>query len=210
MKGVSIEDVPFGEIDAVVLDLDGTLYGSKHFVLRVIMGELAHLPVLVSERLTRRFIAGKFFPSGEAFCDAFFGTMAKYLPVSKQYVRNWYYGHYMPLQVKILTNHYHAEEWALRLIAECKKRHIALAVLSDYAHVPEKIKALGYDPDSFDVVVTGAELGGLKPAGGAMAEVIRRLGATPDRALVIGDKRRADGGAAAAVGAKFRLVNKKN
>lgn len=203
MKGVSLDIVPFGEIDAVVLDLDGTLYGSKHFVLRVIMGELAHLPVLVAERLTRRYIAGKSFSSGEAFCDEFFGTIAKYLPISARYARDWYYGHYMPLQVRILRNHYHAEEWALRLIDACAERGVPVAVFSDYAHVPQKLEALGYNLKRFRFVVTGAELGGLKPARESMEEVIRRLGTTPERTLVIGDKKRTDGGAAASVGAKF-------
>lgn len=203
MKGVSLNHISFDEIDAVVFDLDGTLYGSKHFVLRVILGELAHLPTLVGERLTRRWIAGRSYPSGERFCEVFFGKIAKYLPISAKRAREWYYGHYMPLQVRILQKHYHAEEWALRLIDACAERGIPMAVFSDYAAVPEKLEALGYDVSRFRFVVTGAELGGLKPAGASMAEVIRRLGAVAGRTLVIGDKRRTDGGAAAAVGAKF-------
>lgn len=81
------------------------------------------------------------------------------------------------------------------------------ALVSDYP-ASEKLEALGHS-GLFDVVVASGEPEGpkrLKPHPDGYLAAARRLGVSPERCLVIGDRQDADGEAAAAAGMAFRRV----
>lgn len=204
MTPVPLSDIPFESLDTIVLDLDGTLYNKRGFVARVIMGSLLRLHILVPERLTRRMFKGRYYGSEEAYLNAFFRGMGKWPTVSAGHARKWYFGEYMPLQERILRCHFHKEQWIEDILLTCRKKGIRVALLSDYDAAREKVVALGYDPSFFDYIVSSSQLGGLKPCGESMRKLIEMTGARPERSLVIGDKRKADGRAAERVGAMFR------
>lgn len=81
------------------------------------------------------------------------------------------------------------------------------ALVSDYP-ARAKLRALGVDA-LFDVVVASGEPGGprhLKPNPDGYRTAAERLGVSPARCLVLGDRADADGLAAEALGMAFRLV----
>lgn len=97
-----------------------------------------------------------------------------------------------------------------RLIAELQTFRAGggkLALVSDYP-LRVKMQALADDVE-FDAVVASGEPGGptlLKPAPDGYLTAASLVGAAPDTCLVIGDRRDADGAAAAAAGMPFRLI----
>jgi HAD superfamily hydrolase (TIGR01509 family) len=81
------------------------------------------------------------------------------------------------------------------------------ALVSDYP-ASLKLEALGA-ADLFDAVVASGEVGGpskLKPDPEGYLLAASRLGVSPARCLVIGDREDADGAAAVAAHMEFRLV----
>jgi HAD superfamily hydrolase (TIGR01549 family) len=82
-----------------------------------------------------------------------------------------------------------------------------LALVSDYP-LQLKVQAL-HTSIRFDVIVASGEPGGptrLKPAPDGYLAAAERLGVPPEACLVIGDRKDADGQAAAAAGMQFRLI----
>jgi len=82
-----------------------------------------------------------------------------------------------------------------------------LALVSDYP-ARRKLAALGC-ADWFEVIVANGEEGGprwLKPDPGGFLSAAGRLGITPERCLVLGDRPDADGEAARRAGMAFRHV----
>lgn len=202
---ISIYHPELKDIDAVIFDLDGTLYNKRGFIPRLIVRLLPTLPYLIRERLTRRALCGKSYGSERGFRDAFFCKNARF--------ERWYDQREMPAMVDILSRHHHSEAWARELIAELRRRDIKIAVFSDYDAAPEKLRALGYQLSDFDVIVSASELGGLKPAKESIEGVVERLRAiepkiTPERVLIVGDRDKTDGASARAIGAKYmRITN---
>lgn len=82
-----------------------------------------------------------------------------------------------------------------------------LALVSDYP-ARKKLRALGCE-DLFDAVVANGEEGGprwLKPHPDGLLSASARLGVTPERCLVLGDRADADGVAAQRAGMDFRQI----
>lgn len=195
---ISVYHPELKNIDAVIFDLDGTLYNRRGFIPRLIVRLIPTLYYLIRERLTRRALCGKHYGSERGFRDAFFCKNARF--------ERWYDQVEMPAMVDILARHHHSEAWARELITELRRRDINICVYSDYDAPKEKLRALGYQLSDFDLIVTASQMGGLKPARESMLEVIRRLETTPERCLMIGDREKTDGASARAVGAKFLRV----
>jgi HAD superfamily hydrolase (TIGR01549 family) len=92
-------------------------------------------------------------------------------------------------------------------IREFRAKGGKTALVSDYP-ASRKLEALGA-ADLFDAVVASGEVGGpskLKPDPEGYLLAASRLGVSPARCLVIGDREDADGAAASAAHMEFRLV----
>ncbi len=198
MVNNSIYHPELQNIDAVIFDLDGTLYNRRGFIPRLIVRLLPTLYFLIRERLTRRALAGRHYGTEREFRDAFFCKNARF--------ERWYDEVEMPAMVHILQYHHHSESWARELITELRRRGIKICVYSDYDAPREKLRALGYSLTDFDLIVTATQMGGLKPAKQSIEGVVERLGVSANRCLIIGDRDKTDGASARAVGAKLLLI----
>lgn len=99
---------------------------------------------------------------------------------------------------------------ALRaLLTAARTRGMRLGVLSDYP-AAAKLRAMKLD-EFFDVVVTAQDpsVNRFKPHPSGLLEALRRLGARPDEALYVGDRRDVDGPVAAAAGASCVIVGER-
>jgi HAD superfamily hydrolase (TIGR01549 family) len=196
-----------GDADAWLLDLDGTLYTARWvklgMALELLLGGLTVAPVLrrfrhVHEQI-RDLDAG-----GDPFrlqLERAAAALGKPADAVEAIVREWMFRRPAKWIARAKREALFTEIRAFR--AQGGKT----AVVSDYP-AREKLAALG-EPELFDVVVASGEPGGparLKPDPAGYLRAAAALGVTPARCLVIGDREDADGAAARAAGARFRLI----
>jgi len=192
------------EFKAVIFDLDGTLYDNSHIARKLIVRSLLNLRLISSERACRHALAGQFLGS-EAY-DKLFSTMSAKAGCSPEKARTWFWNTYLPLQAKVLRQSYHRKPWVDETLADLRKKGVKVACFSDYGMVEEKLRALGIDPASFDVIADAPSAGGLKPCKESFLRIAKMLGTEPQDTLVVGDREDTDGAGAAAAGMMYMKV----
>lgn len=187
---------------AVIFDLDGTLYDKKALARRLILASLCHgdLGFLRREQQVRKKLRGTPYPSEEQFYEAFF---AEFPHPAK--AREWYFQRYMPLMARILQKHYQLYAWVPEIVKQLQEQRVKIVIFSDYGSVPEKLQAIGFDPQWADALFDAPSLGGLKPCKESFAKLCEKMGVAPQECLMVGDREDTDGLGAAAVGMPFLL-----
>lgn len=206
MKELKITDIDLNGIDAVIFDLDGTLYDKRWLPLRLIFGDLRHIWLLASERRARRLLKGLDFGDADTFYQTLFNHIASHQNIPYLQAKEWYQTSYLPLTIDILAKHYKAGTFVEPLLKELRLKGIKTVVFSDYRYVDEKLQALGLDPKLFDICQAAPELGGLKPNKTLLMRLVDQIGVPPKRILMIGDRMDTDGAGALTVGMKFMKV----
>lgn len=194
-------------LKAIVFDLDGTLYESRHFPLRLILADPLHIGMLGAERKCRKRLCDRHFDKASDYYDALFSLMGRGSKERAERCKKWFYGTYMPLQVKIIHEKFGPRPQLKEFIAILRKRGYKLAVLSDYCFAAEKLAAIGLSEADFDAVWESPALGGLKPREEVFLNACKALGTNPVETLMIGDKASKDGGALLAGLQFIHLVN---
>ncbi len=178
---------------AIVFDLDGTLYESRHFPFRLIMSNPLHIGYLAAERRCRKKLKAKQFSNADEYYDELFHLMAGSSDAKAEKCRKWFNDIYMPSQIRIIGRDFGPRPHLKKLIAHLKKDY-KIGVLSDYGFAEEKLKACGVEPGDFDLIRESPELGGLKPNRTVFEKFCEQLGVAPSEAVMIGDKVSSDGG----------------
>lgn len=191
---------------AVIFDLDGTLYDNSWLLRLLPLVDICHLPYVSRERKFRAQMRGRGFESREDFYQHLFRFVSDR---DTDRVSRWYHGHYLPLQVHIIRRFCKLDAWVMPRLAELRSQGVKLAVYSDYGLVSAKLQALGLDPALFDVVTDAPTLGGLKPCERSMRRLIDKLGVSANEVMVVGDRKETDIASAQAVGAQYRLVQRR-
>lgn len=197
----------FADADAWLLDLDGTLYAAPRvklgMALELVFGGLGVAPVLRRFRKEHEAIRD-LDAGGDPFrfqIERTAQALGKSPEMVEAIVREWMIRRPGKWLARAKRESLFAEIRAFR--AKGGKT----AVVSDYP-ARDKLAALG-EPELFDVVVASGEPGGpprLKPDPAGYSLAASALGVAPERCLVIGDRDDADGAAARALGAQFRLI----
>ncbi len=97
------------------------------------------------------------------------------------------------------------KEWLIK----AKEQNIKLSIVSDYDHIPERLKALNLSPDLFDLLLTSEEFGQLKPAPVAFQAALDNFQVAAPYSLVIGDSPLLDEAGAKAANIPFLGLNNK-
>ncbi len=192
--------------DAVIFDLDGTLYDKKHLPVYLAGAQFFHLGLLKAERKVRKTLAGMHFRSEEAFYNEFFTRIAVESGHGADKAREWYFKSYLPSMARVLGKRYRLRPWVTDLFVLLKARGIPAVVYSDYGAVEEKLQALGFKLSWTDRIYCAPAFGGLKPDPAGFLSIARELGVPPGRVLVVGDRDDTDGEGARRSGMGFELV----
>jgi HAD superfamily hydrolase (TIGR01549 family) len=197
----------FGDVDAWLLDLDGTLYtaGWVKFGMaaELALGGLNVAGVLRHFRHEHERIRD-LDAGGDPFrfqLERAAEGLGKPVEVVEAIVREWMIRRPAKWIARAKREELFAE------IRTFRAQGGKTAVVSDYP-ARDKLAALG-EPELFDAVVASGEPGGpprLKPDPAGYLRAATTLGVAPARCLVIGDRDDADGAAARALGAQFRLI----
>lgn len=170
-------------VNNVVLDLDGTLYNKQGLARRMLRRLWWSLPLLAVDRLAH-------------------GACWRWVVRTR-----WYRRIYMPTMVRMIAEGCSAREEVLQFISECRRKQIPMAVYSDYAFVPEKLRVLGIDAEQFALLVDSPTLGVRKPSREAALQLLAMLHAEPATTLFVGDRDDTDGETARLVGARFLKIS---
>lgn len=192
-----------------IFDLDGTLYETRHLPVRLIFGDLRHCLILASERIVRRRLKGRAFPSESAYYDALFEGIARERRITPERARKWYFERYMPQTVAQLKAHYKARSEVKELFDHIHEGGGKIAVISDYGYVREKLDAIGIPEGMVDYEFEAPALGGLKPCTETYRRVLEIMQVPLDQTLMVGDRLDTDGRGAIDSGIEFFYIDNK-
>ena len=175
--------------------------------MRLILADPLHIGILAAERKCRKRLCDRHFDRASDYYDALFTAMGKGSPTKAERCRKWFYGTYMPLQVKIIREKFGPRPQLKEFIGRLRGQGYKVAVLSDYCFTTEKLEAIGLSHADFDAVWESPAMGGLKPREEVFLNACKTLGTAPSETLMIGDKASKDGGALRAGLQFIHLVN---
>jgi HAD superfamily hydrolase (TIGR01549 family) len=95
-----------------------------------------------------------------------------------------------------------------KVIGELQRRKIPLGIISDFP-ARDKLLGLGLDPNEFQAIVVTEEIGALKPHAAPYLMAAKLLGVEPSRILHVGDREDCDVAGARAIGMKAALFSRK-
>lgn len=196
------------KIKAVIFDLDGTLYDNTKLPRHIILHSLFNLRMLYAERMCRHHMSGRYYGGKGATYDELFRRMSAMTGRSVQAVEEWYWGKFMPLQVRLLKKFFHKKAWVDSTLSSLREQGVKLACFSEYSFIKEKLKALNISPESFDLLIDAPMAGGCKPCRKAFVYVAKKLSVHPANILMVGDREDTDGAGAEACHMQFLLVSK--
>lgn len=190
------------EINAVIFDLDGTVYNKKRLKCFFIWTFKWQLKLLTSLLKARKVAEGKEFENQEFFKAHVLETMVKQSSKSKAICERFIIK-FMKKFVNILEHNYKAEPQIVKAIDYYFSQNIKMACLSDYNFVKERLVALKIDISKFTVLKSSEEFGALKPSPKSFLAVAELLNVAPEKVLVIGDRDDTDGEGARASQMQF-------
>lgn len=195
-------------VEAVVFDLDGTLYAQRPVRLRMAWA-LAAAVARGAERVRTPRLLQRFRAHRERLAEAEVHgiRVRQYADVAtavggdaedvRAVVERWM--HRAPLPHLTAAR----DPGAARLFDDLRGRGVAVAVVSDYP-AEAKLAALGLDADAV-VDAEDPDVDVLKPHPAGILAALTRLGVAPARALTVGDRLERDGAAARRAGTAFVL-----
>lgn len=198
-RAVQASGIDWNKFDAVIFDVDGTLF--DHLAMRPSMAAALLRHVLTKRRgwrdlfvvlAFRRVRTRLAIAEAEEIGHREFEVTSKATKISvnevEEIVARWLY------QKPLSVINRHTFSGVDAFLAMLKERDIRTGVFSDYP-AEDKLRALGL---SVDVIrdATDAEIARLKPNPTGFLKVAELLGTSPSRCLIIGDRDDRDGAAA--------------
>jgi len=189
----------------VIFDLDGTLYAMKKSVrFSMFLNTFPKSRHFFKYLKTRHAQQGIDFGTKENLHSSIAQDL-KNAGVPENFERDVFY----PAFIKSLSWHRNRLQF-VSFVKYLKSIGVKTAVLSDYGIVDERLEALGFDKNLFDVRASSEDFGALKPNSRPFTEVAKMLDLQMQQILMIGDRNDTDGEGAKSVGMPFFKLNGKS
>ena len=180
------------EYQAIIVDMDGTLYYQRPVRIAMLIEMLLHfwrLPEFIIVQKYRRLYEQGLNEQIRLDC----------LPENApKIIREWMIER--PLRYIELWR----DTMLLNLLRAAQSENVRVIVYSDYP-VEEKLRALGFVPD---LAISAGDTGCLKPEGSGLLRILALYGVSPEYSLVIGDRLEKDGMLATNIGAEYIVLPK--
>lgn len=197
-----------GDIDfnAVIFDLDGTLYCNKGLKKKLILRSIRNLHTTYLMNKTRKELMGVDFKSKEEFFNNFFKRIAGTKAEKQKKIEKWYKTDFYHVFVKLLRTNFKSRNNLNKLLKKLKDNNVKLAVLSDYGHVEERLDALKIDKTLFEIMASSEEYGVLKPCKRPLIDIADKLNVRTEKVLIVGDRDDTDGESARMAKMNYILI----
>lgn len=180
------------DVDAIIFDLDGTIYNKKALKLFFSLSFINKLPLMLSYLKVRKNNYGVDCGSKEAFQNKIIEELANQSSISKEKSEK-FINEFMDKFVKILKSRYKPNNDIVNVINKYHSRGTKIVCLSDYSKVKERLLALNIDIDKFTLIKSSEDYGTLKPATKPFFEIAEKLNISPSKIVVVGDRDDTDG-----------------
>ena len=187
--------------NAVIIDLDGTLYFQNPMRLRMAISVLVFCLTHPFRRKEIFMVRDyrKLYASGVKHLERCSSLARQYhLNTSRveDIIQNWMIERPLPFVRKF------SDKRLLSLLENCRMLGAKLIVYSDYP-VTDKLEALGFAPDA---AYSADNAGCLKPAPDGLLHILKENGLSASGCLFIGDKFEKDGKCAESAGMDYYIL----
>ncbi len=193
-------------IDAVIFDLDGTLYSLKRLKFRIALRNSGYIRFFMALHKVRKDLAGLDLKSKKAFYTLFLKKMAESTGKNSESIREWYFDIFYKGFISILSEKYKKRDGLDSVLIKIRDDGIKTAVLSDFSFVKDRLGALSINPAYFDFIGSNEDYGALKPSPRPFVAISKKMNISPESILVVGDRDDTDGAGAEKAGMGFYNV----
>lgn len=200
-------DQPPATIKGILFDLDGTLYRMIWYLKPLLALRLLPKSLRLPRYLrVRKTFAGKEMESGQALLRAMAEALGRATKTGTEEMLAWIENTFYPAFISVMPLMRGARPGLPDLLAKVKRKGIRIGVLSDFAHIEERLTCLDISPTFFDTLVSSEAAGCLKPSPKPFLGVADAWKMDPSHILVVGDRNDTDGTAAGASGMRFLQI----
>ena len=190
-------------IQGIIFDLDGTLYQMKFMKIKMSLRLIGSLGFLRHLNASRTAVRQKEFNGRAELLSAFYGELATRAGRTVQQSKSWYENDFYQAFIRVLNRTARPRSGLLEMLGKLRADGMKLAVVSDFGRIPERLAALGINPELFDMLKSSEDCGALKPAPESFLCVARDWNLAPEQILVVGDRADRDGLGARHAGMPF-------
>lgn len=206
------ESADRSNIRAVIFDLDGTLYDMKllfkPLLTTFLLPHVIRLPRYMSSR--RKFM-DRDFGDEEVLLQALAKETARRCGSNNpDEIRRWIDRRFYPSFCRILPFFRGSRPGLNGTLRRLKENGIKSGLISDFACIPERLRALAIDSTLFDHLVSSESEGCLKPCTRPFEEMAKAWDLPNKDILVIGDRSDTDGVAASRLGMQYLQIGEHN
>jgi len=199
------------DIKGILFDLDGTLYRMKWFMKPLFAVMLFPDSLMLPRYMKiRKEFAGREMGNGERLLQAMAEKLSLQCSKDVQHTVSWIHNRFYKAFDSIMPLLRGSRPGINNTLAGLKKKGYKLAVVSDFAHISQRLAGLGIDHSLFDRLISSEEEGSLKPCHRCLATIADSWNIKPLEMVVIGDRSDTDGGAASNAGMHFIKIFEKN
>jgi len=197
-------------IKGIIFDLDGTLYRMKWFMKPLLTIKVFPYCLMLPRYMSvRKNYAGKEMHSGEKLVYAMAEKLSEKSGSSSEAVLYWINEKFYPAFINIMPLLRGSRPNIINTLKNLKGKGYKIAVLSDFAHVKERLEGLNIPLTVFDNIYSSESEGSLKPCTRLYFTIASSWKIKASEIAVIGDRDDTDGAAALNSGMFFVKISDK-
>jgi len=180
------------DVDAIIFDLDGTIYNKKRLKLFFSLSFILKLPLMLSYLKVRKNNYGIDYGSKEEFQKKIIEELATKASISTDKSEK-FINIFMTKFVSILKHKYKPNDDIISVIDKYYNKGTKIVCLSDFSMVKERLLALNININKFTLIKSSEDYGTLKPATVPFIKIAEELNILPSKIVVVGDRDDTDG-----------------